>query len=218
MGVKIPSTSYRVALAWGQISFRCVDDQIFLVFGSGSEAGGAETANSGDKPVKDGPLSDGILGLEQLAQADGALPRADLSRPFLLGGKFRKIIRRGTGASRIAPWWPEPAFGVPREPGELLAALGKAAIKSEQFDAPGDRHGDVSAGRPSFQEHKFPGALVQQCKFDSTKVGRGRKGNVGGVDARTGVRSSGSNCHSLTKIVQPGSEPGVWALVGGLRT
>jgi hypothetical protein len=29
------------------------------------------------------------------------------------------------------------------------------------------------------------------------------------VSVRTGVRSSGSNCHSLTKIVQPGSEPGV---------
>jgi hypothetical protein len=38
------------------------------------------------------------------------------------------------------------------------------------------------------------------------------------VSMRTGVRSLGSNCHSLTKIVQPGSEPGVWLLAGGLRT
>src|SRR5580704_17956956 len=40
----------------------------------------------------------------------------------------------------------------------------------------------------------------------------------GVVSVRTGVRSSGSNCQSLTKIVQPGSEPGLWLLAGGLRT
>ena len=38
------------------------------------------------------------------------------------------------------------------------------------------------------------------------------------VSMRSCVRSSGSNYQSLTKIVQPGSEPGVWLLVGGLRT
>src|SRR5215472_7637268 len=61
-------------------------------------------------------------------------------------------------------------------------------------------------------------ALLYNCA-NSTPERRGADAkDKPEVSMRTGVRSSGSNCHSLTKIVQPGSEPGVWLLVGGLRT
>ena len=37
------------------------------------------------------------------------------------------------------------------------------------------------------------------------------------VSSRTCVRSSGSNCQSLTKMTHPVADPGVWCDVGGLR-
>src|SRR5215472_16424947 len=69
----------------------------------------------------------------------------------------------------------------PREPGELLTAFGQAPVQNEQFDPAGKRHRDADAGRPAFHEKKFPGVLVQQCKFDPREAGRGRERKAGAV-------------------------------------
>jgi len=93
----------------------------------------------------------------------------------------------------------------PRELGELLAGFDKAAVQYEQFNTPGKRLDDIDARRPALKKNKFPGALVQQCKFDSEEVRREREREAGRIDAYR---------QSFTNSVHPGSEPGVWRVVG----
>src|SRR5215472_1766494 len=100
---------------------------------------------------------------------------------------------------------------------EHLAAFGEAAIQDEQLDPTPKGRFDNGAGHPAFQP---PLSSVFSNNGATATPGipaTGAKETME-VSMRSCVRSSGSNCQSLTKIVQPGSEPGVWLLVGGLRT
>jgi len=101
--------------------------------------------------------------------------------------------------------------------GELLAAFREAAVQDEQLDPAANGYRDPNAGRPAFQQNELLGVLVQHGKFDTRNIGRGLERKGGGVGADRGpvVRVE---FQSLTKIVQPGSEPGVWLLAGGFRT
>ena len=66
-----------------------------------------------------------------------------------------------------------------------------------------------------FQADLFAGVPEQRYQVQAglLRVGNGLEA----VLMRTCVRSAGWNCHSLTKMVQPNRDPGLWREVGGLR-
>ena len=115
-----------------------------------------------------------------------------------------------SGAEPPLPWKPQP--GLRRE---LLAAFPKRAMEHQKFAAAGKFERNRSAWQPAFNPY-VAAVLEQRGGLDAGPTMRVR--HRLSVAAHWYARSATSNCHSLTKSTHPGAEPGVWRVLGGLRT